>query len=157
MHWHTHTHINTRHTRYTTSIAATQVFPTTSFNMCAAPFTDICSIYMFVTIIFKYYSIHISLTTPQIVSSCELVAACSHLVRTAPADGSRPNAHRLLCRSQTGEPETDASLMVLSLPQWLRDNKFTKERLQLQSVDLSRQHERDVVDFQGGRWGRGHM
>ena len=83
----------------------------------------------------------------------EAVAAGSHIVRTAPADESRPNVHRLLCRSQTGEPKTVPSLCVSTT--LLRDNKASSQKnsysLQSQSVGLARQHQGDVVDFQGGR------
>ena len=56
----------------------------------------------------------------------EAVAAGSHIVRTAPADESRPNVHRLLCRSQTGEPKTVPSLCVSTT--LLRDNKASSQK-----------------------------
>ena len=62
----------------------------------------------------------------------EAVAAGSHIVRTAPADESRPNVHRLLCRSQTGEPKTVPSLCVSTT--LLRDNKASSQKKQLQST-----------------------
>jgi len=70
---------------------------------------QILAVYFLVTIIFNSYFVG----NPQIVWSFEPVAAGPHML-TAPADGSGPDVHRLPCRSQTEEPETDASCFIFS-------------------------------------------